>query len=332
MAEPFETQIAHTAEESDLSPRARASAIYRECSTKSAKEDGDKNTLWISAISAISNTSLRYTRFNRPINEFVWDMHDLWHLFYHASMNINEDRPEQDRLVGQVLYARELGILKRKGKDMEVIGEAVTTQGKIWKDLPFLVEDMTDYWTRDCGTMTKSQRMNFASFLAKLSAVGVGESGLCGCALVILRETLETKRPLVNAVTPEVLEDGEHNRHGTENLSVADLLPAANMWLFKAGNKVIELSQNSEDLFPAQTGALGELAQAEGIVPAHGGFSPQRWLFWLKRLEELENEASGEDKELAAFAQGVRNNMILMAGESDSEMSRELEHRGLLLF
>ena len=72
-------------------------------------------------------------------------MHDLWHLYYHASMNIDHERPEEDRLVRQILYARELGVLTRRGENVEVIKEAVTSKGKIWKDLPFLVEDMTDY-------------------------------------------------------------------------------------------------------------------------------------------------------------------------------------------
>ena len=135
--------------------------------------------------------------------------------------------------------------------------------------------------------MTKSQRTNFASFLAKLSATGVGENGLCGCAFVVLRDALEMTRPLLNRVASRAQngQDDEHGQRTTESLIVADLLPAVNMWFFMAGNKIIELSQKSADLFPARVGAFGTLAQAERVVPEHGGFSPQRWLFWTKRLE-----------------------------------------------
>jgi hypothetical protein len=76
----------------------------------------------------------------------------------------------------------------------------VTRDGKIYRDLPFLVGDMTDYWIRESGTMSTDQRQNFASFLAKLSAVGVASGKLYGCALIVLRDTLESTRRLGKAV------------------------------------------------------------------------------------------------------------------------------------
>src|SRR5271156_6984511 len=132
---------------------------------------------------------------------------------FQASMNINGERAEQDRLVMQILYARELGVLLRKGENMEIIGEAVTRDGKIYKDLPFLVGDMTDYWIRESRSMSTNQRQNFASFLAKLSAAGVADDKLCGCALIILRDTLESTRRLNKAAPgPTVATDGQDHQ------------------------------------------------------------------------------------------------------------------------
>jgi hypothetical protein len=265
-------------------------------------------------------------------------MHDLWYLFVQASMNISDQSAEQDRLIGQILYARELGVLSRKGENMETVEEAVTSDGKIWKDLPFLVEDMTDYWIKGCGSMSTDQRQNFASFLAKLSAVGVADDKLCGCALIVLRDTLESTRPLGKAVPgPVVISERQGHRdeledhRSTESLSIADLLPAANSWLINARHKIVQLSENTVDIFPAQVGMLGELARDGGVMPEKGGFSPQRWLFWVKRLEEIINEALGEEEEgFAAFARGVMGNMVLTAHESDSMIKRELARQGKL--
>jgi hypothetical protein len=337
MTAPSGAQTGSDAEIS-LSSRARLSSIVRESYAKSAREGGDDNGLWLSAWSAISSTSLRYTRFQGSIQLFEWDMHDLWYLFIQASMNISSQSAEQDRLVGQILYARELGVLSRKGENMETNEEAVTRDGKIWKDLPFLVEDITDYWIQGCGSMSTDQRRNFASFLAKLSAVGVADNKLCGCALSVLRDTLESTRPLGKAAPGPVVtserqghQDELDDHRSTESLSIADLLPAANSWLFNAGHKIIQLSENTVDIFPAHVGMLGELARAEGVMPENGGFSPQRWLFWVKRLEEIKNEALGEDEEgIAAFARGVMGNMVITACDSDSVIKRELAHQGKL--
>jgi hypothetical protein len=62
----------------------------------------------------------------------------MWYLFVQASMNISSQSAEQDRLVVQILSARELGVLLRRGENMEIIGEVVTRDGKIYKDSPVL--------------------------------------------------------------------------------------------------------------------------------------------------------------------------------------------------
>jgi hypothetical protein len=66
-----------------------------------------------------------------------------------------------------------------------VVGSTV-----IYKDLPFLTGDMADYWIRGSGDMSTDQRQNCASFLAKLSAVGVASDKLCGGVLIFLHDAL----------------------------------------------------------------------------------------------------------------------------------------------
>jgi hypothetical protein len=71
---------------------------------------------------------------------------------------------------------------------------------------------------------------------------------------------------------------------------------------------------------------LGDLARAEGVIPENRGFSPQRWLFWVKRLEEIGKcETVGEeDAGVATFARGMMNSMLNIVTCSDSTMTREL--------
>jgi hypothetical protein len=131
------------AETTSLTPREKASVMLRHSDARDAKAEGDENTLWQSASSLIPNVSLRYTPYKASIDLFEMDMHDLWHLYFQASMNINHDRVEQDKHIVQIISARELCALKRWRGD--VLEEAMTSDGVIWKDLPFLVEDFTQY-------------------------------------------------------------------------------------------------------------------------------------------------------------------------------------------
>jgi hypothetical protein len=216
---------------------------------------------------------------------------------------------------------------------MEIIGEAVTRDGKIYKDLPFLVGDMTDYWIRESGSMSTNQRQNFASFLAKLSAAGVADDKLCGCALITLRDTLESTTRLGKDVPGHtVVSERQDDRQSNEGLSIAELLPAANAWIFHAGHKIVQLSDNSVNIFPVQVGMLGDLARVEGVIPENRGFSPQRWLFWVKRLGEIEKSETGGDEEagIATFARGMMNTMLNIVACSDSTMTRELARQGKL--
>lgn len=189
--------------------------------------------------------------------------------------------------------------------------------------------------------MSPDQRCNFAAFLAKLSAAGVANDQLCSCALIILRDTLETQRALEPAdrdITTAGSERHEGRRAGIDDqqikdrLSIAQLLPAANTWLFHAGYKIIRLSDSSTDSFPVHAGMLGELARAEGTVPENGGFSPQRWLFWLKRLEQIGWSDNGmeETQKTAEFARKIYNSVLITVTFVESAMRQELYRMGKL--
>ena len=181
--------------------------------------------------------------------------------------------------------------------------------------------------------MSIDQCQNFASFLAKWSAVGVADDRLCGCALIVLHDTLESTRPLGKVTPcPTVVSERQDHRVGQDDhrsnevISIAELLPAANAWIFHAGHKIIQLSDNSVNILSTQVRMLGELARAGGVVPESGGFSPQKWLFWVKRLGEIEkSEMAGEEEAgIATFARWMMNSMLNTITCSGSTMTREL--------
>ena len=315
--------------QADLSPRAKVSAIVREHYAASARE-GDGRDLWISADSAITSTTRRYTHTDGPIEPFEWDMHDLWYLHFQAAMYIDDQSAEQDKLVLQIIGARELGTLTRLG-GQNAEGEVITSDGGIWTHLPFLVGDMMGYWVKEKDGMGVKQRQNFSSFLAKLSAAGVRSKELSDIGLVILRDTFEIERPLgrLEATDTGVVEQQQGERQSTEDLSVADLLRAANSWLINARHKTLQLSEKALNTFDDEVGMLGDLAQADGLDSA--GFSPQRWIFWIKRLEQIEDQAAVSGNEsYATYARRVKENMTMTADETGSGIKRELLRIGKL--
>jgi hypothetical protein len=99
--------------------------------------------------------------------------------------------------------------------------------------------------------MSTEQRQNFASFL------GVASDKLRGCALIALRDTLESTRRLGKAVPgPAVVSKSQDGHRSNEGLTIAEPIPAANEWIPNAGRKIVQLSDNSVNIFPAQVGML----------------------------------------------------------------------------
>jgi len=206
-----------------------------------------------------------YSRFVKPPTELFNlqdDLHALWYMFVRAAQNIDADSAEQDRLFNQLNYAKELGA--------PVGGEDVSP----WTSLPHLVDDVQTAWINDSMQLSPSERRNFAAFTARLLALGICDIKISLCALWLLRETLETTRPI------------EHDPLSQE-LALSDLLPAVVEWFQISSTQLLKLAvyQWVDDKTSADIALPGELAQAEGIQQP--GFSVDRWVFWRKRLGEL---------------------------------------------
>ena len=148
-----------------------------------------------------------------------------------------------------------------------------------------------------------THRHNFAAFTARLLALGVCDSSISWCALWLLREALETSRPLL------VPAEGGNGRE-RELVSVAELLPAAVEWFQYSSYKLLTLAVENHS-FEAEAGSShtsvpGELAQSASVEQA--GFSVSRWIFWRTRLREI---CLCEDIEAAKVARRGFDVMII---------------------
>jgi hypothetical protein len=233
--------------------------------------------------------SMRYRHNGYSMETLEPILHDFWYVCYHGGRHLSHESPEHDRLVLDIVRFRAIGALKRPAKtnhqDIEI---ARTTAGVVWEDLPFLVADMTDYWLNDCATMNATQRCNVARFLAKLASAGLSNDGLFQIALLVFRDALETARPIGSLDTSG---DANPDRR-MQDLTVADFLPAVYAWIQEARYKIFQLSDESWNHCPDDLGRGGAMfVQSELGKKSPSGFSHWRWMFWLKRLEDINQEA-----------------------------------------
>lgn len=129
-SEPFAFLFAmqDTIHSNVLSSRARASAVVRQLNDEGARTGNDRSLSGY-RYGRLSSINIRFSGFDAPIETFEWDLHDLWHAYYHAAMNMSQESPKMDRLAFQVLQTREQGILVR--------GTQVTdTQDAVLPELP----------------------------------------------------------------------------------------------------------------------------------------------------------------------------------------------------
>ncbi|KAB8360965.1 hypothetical protein FH972_024697 [Carpinus fangiana] len=255
-----------------------------------AQQVGTSTTdLCTSARSSIRNILRRLHLQSRELIEA--DLHDLWYTIYRCATITPGDNPEQDKLVVEVLMARELGAPS---------GGVETGDGTIFTDLPFFVMDMHDLKYRQQGTITLDEAYNLAAFLARLVAVGVRAPQLSCLALQSLSAALEFPS------MPSLRE----NDFATKT-STVERLPAAVSWLKFAGHRLAIYSAEAQmtpcgkcltdnDLEP------GPLAQEAGVIDK--GFGPARWNFWRQRFEELREE---EDEKRSEWARRGANSMAL---------------------
>ncbi|KAI3326709.1 hypothetical protein HD806DRAFT_415119 [Xylariaceae sp. AK1471] len=329
---------------------------------------GDVRGLWTTANNTISHLSSRFV--TEPHVDFsggwTFQLQNLWHLYYVSGKHC----PTEDivaPLVLQLIETSHRGLLTRNqissSGTVEVEHAPVVVQvgGQIiqqylWQDLPFLVPDMTSYWTQDCARMSRSQRVRISFFWASLVVASSApwSYGLCRIALIVLRDTLENQRPLVRAGVEPGGEDSENAGRTIDMLTIADMLLAVNAWLVRAGGRITQLCEAGDANaatgltipMPEEVSQLGHLAQAAGIRAVPGGFSSQRWFFWLRRLDEIGAETSPPQgftvssvmgvtspfvqrvREEKQLARRVAYNMIYAASQSNSTIVQELIRMG----
>lgn len=271
-------------------------------------------------------TGLRYSNIGNSVDSVERYLHSLWYIYYQVGRSLSHESPEHDRWVLDVLRTRGRGPLTRRAPYSPGIDIARTPDGTIWNDLPFFVTDMTDFWLNDFAAMDASQRLNFSSFLAKLASTRLNRDKLCQIALLLFRETFETVQPLTRPNDS----DGEDPCRSVMALSIAVLLPAACSWIHEAGHNIILLTDVSWNDCPRSIGQGGDtFVQSELGRRSPAGFSPWRWLYWLKRLHEILDEAEqASEKGLAEHAAEAIEVMLSNVEERNSEILRVSKAEG----
>lgn len=303
---------------------AAASAGDRE-SVREAIKRGEFDDLRSAAYNKTWYISERYCRIGDSVDSFEPVLRDLWYIYYQGGRYLSHESAEHDRLVLDVLRIKGRGPLVRPAPSGCGFDIARTPAGALWNDLPFFVADMTDFWVNDCVTMRANERLNFASFLAKLASTRLNKDGLCQIALLVFRETFETERPLR---VPETTD--ENSSRIMHDLDIAALLPAACAWIREDAYNVILLSDMSWNDCSSNFAQGGDtFNKSELGQRAPGGFSPWRWLYWLKRLHEIVDEAKqAEEKHLAEQATEAIDIMLGHVEERNSKILRVYEAAG----
>ncbi|KAK8851231.1 cytochrome P450 [Apiospora arundinis] len=254
-------------------------------------------------------------------------LHSLWHIYYQLARHISHETTEHDRLVLDVVRIQGLGPLTRPVSGPYGIDIARTVQGTLWNDMPFLATDMTGFWIENCATMPGAQRLNLASFLAKLASARISQDKLCQVALVIFRSAFEERRDLCN---PDEPDDAEDTHRRISSLSISHLLPAACVWIKEAGHNLIQLSDVYWNDCPSAIGQGGQIfIESEFGNRSPTGFTPWRWMYWLKRLHEIKEEAEkANEKHLEEYATDAIGFMANKAKERNSGILRAYQNGG----
>ncbi|KAK6217906.1 hypothetical protein LQW54_003194 [Pestalotiopsis sp. IQ-011] len=218
----------------------------------------------------------------KPMEVTVAELHNIWFIFILAASNIDADHPAQDRLTRIILWARETGVLTAaNGTPTEAI---ITSDGRIWVDLPFLVDDIRTAWEKalistEAGAPAKAR--NLAAGIARLAGLGLRDEAFTACGLEIMKRSLE----------------GEPSGPFTR----LQLLTMVEVWLRYAGDKLFTLA-SEHNTFGArwgrtETGASG--AEAEGANASMNPLTRVKVLSWERRLQELRSD---DDADVSAAA------------------------------
>lgn len=316
---PYFSPMSSSALATQEAARRNASKRFRhnvdhECSTSSANES---NKLWETTRSHIFSLSRRWTQadHSQHVSGFEIDCHDLWYAFTQAAKHTDAEDPAQHRLVDQVIYARELGRLCRlcDGRIAE------TSDGVMWKDLPFLAKDLKEAW-RGSSSWDFDQRKNLAAFVARLIGLGVCSDRLSICALWTFRDVLEgtmvwhdglvrrshamdghddqTRRPCVTT-----RHDSRSPQSGSDGLTdkqTSGLLTLLIIFLHHARHKLVLQLENWSVGPPTFRNDgrydFGELAVEPDLKDANFGRS--LWRFWRSGLLLLADAEISPDGDL----------------------------------
>ncbi|KAK8132094.1 hypothetical protein PG999_000267 [Apiospora kogelbergensis] len=269
----------------------------------------------------------RYCALGDGVDSLEGYLHSLWHMYYQLGRHTPHETAEQDRLVLDIVRIQGLGPLTRPVTGSYGIDIARTVQGTLWNDLPFLATDMTAFWMESCATMSGAQRLNLASFLAKLASARIGQDRVCQIALVLFRSAFEERRDLC---TPDQPDDAEDSHRRLSSLGIAHLLPAACAWIKEASHNLILLSDVYWNDCPSTIGQGGQMfTESELGKRSPTGFTPWRWMYWLKRLHEIKEEAEqANEKRLGEHAAEAIDFMVSNAKERNSGIIRAYQSGG----
>ncbi|KAE8139740.1 hypothetical protein BDV38DRAFT_269539 [Aspergillus pseudotamarii] len=209
-------------------------------------------------------------------------IHSLWYMYYELGKAVSSESPGHEGLVLDILRIQRMGPLTRPARG---------------NDLPFFVGDMTNFSVNHAASMSVTHRLNFAVFLAKLASTRVAKDRLCQVALLIFRTLFESPQALP---TGEESKEEDINR-GTKQLEVFHLLPAAVAWLKIASHNLLLLSEVCWNGCPSHISKGGEkFLESQLGQRSPAGLSPWRYMFWLKRLHEIQEEAKDAHKKALA--------------------------------
>lgn len=288
------------------------------------------NRIWI--------TTSRYCELGDGVDSLVGYLHHIWYAYYQLSRHTPHETAEHDSLVLDLLRIQGRGPLTRPVAGNYGIDIARTIEGAVWNDMPFLVADMTEVWMSDFATMSGTHRLNFSSFLAKLASTRISKDRMCQVAIILFRYTFEYPQEVYAFDDPDI-EGSERTLRG---LQLQQLLPSVFIWIKEAGNNLLLLSEVSWDDCPSTVGHGGSLfVKSEFGKQAGNGMSPWRWMFWLKRLHEFQDQAIkvGEKgvEDLCKDSIGhmlsdakARNSEVLRAYQSGGEFLRQEVHLSAL--
>ncbi|KAF4500018.1 hypothetical protein FAGAP_3785 [Fusarium agapanthi] len=267
----------------------------------------------------------RFCNVGDGVDSLEGHLHDLWHMYYQLARHTSHETPEHDRVV--------LDILKIQGRTLTRpvpglfgVNIARTVEGTLWNDLPFLVTDMTKFWVDNAAKLSSAHRINFASFLAKLAATHVSKDKMCQTALVLFRSALEEPRELNTGQAS----DQEDRSRDMRELDLVRLLPCVSVWIKEAGYNLMQLSDVSWNGCPSATGDGGSMfVDSELGKRCPYGFTPWRWMYWLKRLYEIRDEAKeAKEERLEEYATDTLESMLGAAVERNSEVLRAYKSAG----